>query len=214
MDKIEASILGIGAFAAIQIANSCTKGKGMLCRSMRSETQLDNRNDSDDMENNEMVTSPNNTSFQNGQNPNNQPGIALNEFISNRYKISFKYPKEWRKNPRYNDKYEGTSGFFEVEDFSGIGENIDEAVKMQINEAYKPYGSNPTIRRFMVDGQPARVIYASDDQSEFFKDREAAIVVQYPQPVIIDDKAFDYVVIWISQEYVPLVLSTFKFLRS
>ena len=53
------------------------------------------------------------------------PGILVNTFVSEKYKVSFDYPKTWVKNPRYEDKYEGVTGFFEVSDFSGIGENID-----------------------------------------------------------------------------------------
>lgn len=140
-----------------------------------------------------------------------QPGILLNQFTSKEYKVSFKYPKGWVENPRYEDKYEGKDGFFEVGAFAGVGETIDEAVKMQIDEPYKPYGNNPVVRSFTADGQPARVIYPSDDQSDFYKDRDTAIVVQYPEPIKIDDKIFDFVVIWTLKEYVPLILSTFKF---
>lgn len=140
-----------------------------------------------------------------------KPGILLNEFESKEYKISFKYPKSWTKNPRYEDKYEGESGFFEVGDFEGQEKNIDEAVEKQIKEEYKPYGSNPIVRSFIVDGQPARVIYPSDDQQPFYKDRDTAIVIQYPKPNVIDNIPFNYVVIWVSKEYVPLILSTFKF---
>lgn len=141
------------------------------------------------------------------------PGIALNEFISRRYQIGFKYPRGWSKNPRYEDKYEGESGFFEVSDFSGNGRNIDEAVKQQINEPYKPYGNNPTVRNFTVDGQPARVIYPSTDQNEFYKDRDAALVVQYKEPLVIGDNQYNYVVIWATKEYIPLIMSTFKFVK-
>lgn len=141
------------------------------------------------------------------------PGIALDEFVSKRYGIEFKYPKSWSKNPRYEDKYEGASGFFEVGDFAGVGETIDEAVKMQIDESYRPYGSNPVVRSFTVDGEPARVIYPSKDQSAFYNDRETAIVVKYPKPREIDGVLYDYVVIWVSKEYVPLILSTFKFVN-
>jgi len=146
-----------------------------------------------------------------GQNSGIPAGISLSEFTSNRYKISFKYPKSWVKNPRYEDKYEGENGFFEVGDFSGIGENIDEAVKTQVNESYKPYGSNPIIRSFIVEGQPVRVIYPSNDQEPFYKDRETAIVVQYPQPITVDGQKFDYAVIWTSRDFVPLILGTLKF---
>lgn len=138
-------------------------------------------------------------------------GIALSDFTSKKYGISFKYPRSWVKNPRYEDKYEGENGFFEVGDFSGVGENIDEAVKTQINEDYKPYGSQPIIRSFVVEGQPVRVIYPSNDQQTFFKDRETAIVVKYPEPVTLDGQEFDYVVIWTTREFVPLILSTLKF---
>lgn len=139
------------------------------------------------------------------------PGITLNDFVSQQYKIGFKYPASWSKNPRYEDKYEGATGFFEVGDFEGTGENIDEAVQAQIDEDYRPYGSSPTVRSFNVDGQPARVIYPSADQPDFYKDREAAIVVKYPRPLTVGDSTYEYVVIWASKEYIPLILSTFKF---
>lgn len=142
-----------------------------------------------------------------------QPGILLNDFVSNKYRISFKYPRSWSKNPRYDDKYEGESGFFEVGDFTGVGENIDEAIQNEIKEDNQPYGSNPIIRSFVVDGEPARVIYASPDQSSFYTDRSTAIVVKYPTPLIVDNQKYDYVVIWVSRDYVPLVLSTFKFVN-
>lgn len=187
MDKINVSLLGLGIIAATQLVGSLTYSKAsddMLTREEMKERE-------------EFII----------------PGIALNQFVSDRYKISFKYPKDWTKNPRYQDKYEGETGFFEVGDFSGVGENIDEAVKTQVNEYYKPYGSNPTIRSFVVDGQPARVIYPSEDQAEFYKDRDVAIVIKYPEPVTIEGQEFDYVVIWVPKEYVPLILSTFKFVE-
>lgn len=138
-------------------------------------------------------------------------GIPLNEYTSDLYKISFKYPRSWSQNPRYEHKYEGKTGFFEVSDFTGTGENIDEAVNNMINEPYKPYGNNPIVRSFIVDGQPARVIYPSDDQNSFFNDRDVALVVKYKQPIEADGETYDYVVIWSTREYMPLIISTFKF---
>lgn len=186
MDKIELSVIGIGVLAVAQLIGNATHTKVDDKDLMREESQAE-----------EFII----------------PGIALNEFVSERYKIAFKYPKEWKKNPRYEDKYEGKSGFFEVGDFTGSGEDIDEVINEQINEYYKPYGENPTIRKFVIDGQPARVIYPSDDQSEFFNDREATIVVQYPEPISLEGRKFDYVDIWVSKTYVPLILSTLKFVK-
>ncbi len=183
MDKKIISIVGLGAIAMSYLAK---ENEQLLARAKRNEKTSE-----------EFTI----------------PGILLDEFVSERYKISFKYPKGWVKNPRYPDKYEGPTGFFEVSDFSGIGENIDEAVQQQINEAYKPYGSNPTVRNFIVDGQPARVIYPSEDQPDFFKDREAAIVIQYKEPITIDGVPYKYAVIWTNREHIPLILSTFKFVE-
>lgn len=185
MDQKNLSILGIGVLAASQLLGSFMNKKLTDKEMAREETNM------------EYVV----------------PGIALNEFVSPRYKISFKYPRGWSKNPRYEDKYEGETGFFEVGDFSGVGNNIDEAVNQDINEPYKPYGSNPVIRKFVVDGQPARVIYPSSDQSDFYKDRDAAIIVQYPEPITIDGKPFNYVIIWASKDYIPLIVSTLKFVK-
>lgn len=200
MDKMEASVLGIGIFAVAKLFNSTISqdshsGIGSMMREEAAE--IENLSS--------QVSSGNSQTM--------EPGIPLSEFVSNKYKISFKYPSSWTVNPRYEDKYEGKSGFFEVGDFDGQGDNIDAAVESQIKEDYKPYGSNPTVRRFIVDGQPARVIYPSADQPDFFIDREAAIVVQYPKDTVINGKDYDYVVIWTSRDYVPLIVSTLKFVK-
>lgn len=187
MDKVNASILGIGLLAVTQfIGNKAQKN--------HISNQVSDRAEENEME---FI----------------KPGLLLDEFESKKYKIKFKYPKSWTKNPRYEDKYEGESGFFEVGDFAGVGENIDEAVNTQINEYYKPYGTNPTIRKFIVDNEPARVIYPSEDQADFYKDREAALVVKYPEPVIIDGTTFDYVVIWATKAYIPLIINTLRFIK-
>lgn len=141
--------------------------------------------------------------------PNADTNLAT--FESKEYKIKFKYPMEWKKNPRYSNKYEGATGFFEVGDFSGSNEDIDQAVQTQIDEYYKPYGDNPKVVKAVIDGEPARIIYASDSQSEFYKDRGVAVVVKYPEPIELDGETFKYVVIWVSDSYVPLIKDTLEF---
>ena len=206
MDKIDMAALGVGAFAVAQLINNfMNQDNNSHMRSIMRAEAMDIQSLANQGENNLASDRADEAVA---------PGIALSEFMSNKYKIEFKYPRSWAKNPRYEDKYEGASGFFEVGDFTGVGENIDEAVQAEINEANKPYGSNPTVRRFIVDGQPARVIYPSEDQSSFYKDRDVAIVVQYPEPIEIEGRLYDYVVIWVSREYVPLILSTLKFIRA
>ena len=204
MNKVNTSALGVGVgiFAAWQLANSGKNNEGNMRCALRSDNMesgvSQNINSMSEMTTPEAIT----------------PGILLDEFVSRKYQISFKYPRAWRKNPRYEDKYEGETGYFEVGDFESDNENIDEAVQEQVDEDYKPYGENPTIRRFVVDGQPARVIYPSEDQPDFFKDRDAAIVVQYPQPITVDGDTYRYVVIWATPQYIPLIISTFKFVNA
>lgn len=214
MDKIEACLVGVGLFAVSQIIT------GSLYKDADKSLERGTSNKEESEETNEQSqSSQTNTdgmppAYHHSVNNKISPGIALKQFASNRYKISFKYPSEWNKNPRYEDKYEGTSGFFEVGDFYGVGDNIDEVVKAEVNEPYKPYGTNPTIRRFVVDGQPARMICASEDQANFYKDRKIVIVIQYPQPIIIEGRSYNYVAIWASKEYMPLIISTFKFIMN
>lgn len=187
MDKINVSLIGLGVIAATQLFGNLTHHKINEEGFKREEMQQQQ----------EFII----------------PGIALNEFVSERYGVAFKYPRGWAKNPRYEDKFEGPTGFFEIGDFSGTGEDIDAAVNEQINEYYKPYGSNPTTRNFIIDGEPARVIYPSADQPDFYKDREVAIVVKYPEPITIEGKEYSYVVIWVTKEYAPLIISTLKFIK-
>ncbi len=143
----------------------------------------------------------------------NMGNARLDDFISDDYGITFKYPASWNKNPRYDNKYEGASGFFEVAGFEGNGNNIDSAVQEQINESYKPYGTNPMVRKLTIDGQPAREIIPSEDQGELITDRDAALVVQYKKPMIINGVPYQYVIIWTNRENLPLVIRTFKFIQ-
>lgn len=134
-----------------------------------------------------------------------------NTFISKKYGVQFDYPNTWQKNPRYEDKYEGTGGFFEVANFTDVAEGIDAAVEDQINAPYKPYGDNPKIEKLTLDGQPACIIYPSADQYSFFKDRDCVIVVQYPVPNNTNGHLYNFVDIWTTPKYIPLITKTFKF---
>ena len=136
----------------------------------------------------------------------------LSDYISNEYGVSFKYPSSWHKNPRYENKYEGTSGFFEVSGFEGNINNIDAAVEEQIREPYMPYGSNPTVKKLVIDGQPAREIIPSPDQGKIITDKDVALVVQYKKPITVDGVEFPYLIIWTTKENLPLIKRTLKLL--
>lgn len=135
-----------------------------------------------------------------------------NTFVSNEYKISFKYPRTWVKNPRYPDKYEGLTGFFQVADVSNPIDNLDQVVEQEINQPYLPYGTAPRVLSLTVDGQPARLIYPSDDQATPLREREAALYIQYKTPDIINGEKYPYVVIWADKLHMRLIIDSFKFI--
>lgn len=138
---------------------------------------------------------------------------TFNTFISNKYKISFKYPSAWVKNPRYADKYEGKTGYFEVSDLSSNEGTLDEVTQDEINLPYKPYGSTPKVTKLTVDGEPARLIYPSSDQIKPLSDREAALIVQYKTPLAVEGAPYPYVIIWSDRIHMPLIIKTFKFVE-
>ncbi|PHV70557.1 hypothetical protein CS063_09645 [Sporanaerobium hydrogeniformans] len=135
----------------------------------------------------------------------------FNNFVSTKYRVSFKYPNTWVKNPRYADKYEGKTGFFEVSDLASAEGSIDKVVQDEINLPYKPYGSTPRVLKLRVDGQPARLIYPSSDQLAPLSDREAALIVEYKKPLISDGIPYPYVVVWSDKIHMPLIIKTFQF---
>lgn len=141
------------------------------------------------------------------------PDGDYSRFTSQKYEVQFDYPSDWVKNPRYEDKYEGKDGFFEVGDYTGVHASIEEAVEDQVNAPHLPYGSHPTIEKATLDGEPACIIYPSDDQNSFYTDKDAAIIVKYPAPNDVNGNLYNFVDIWTTPEYVPLIMKTFKFVR-
>ncbi len=137
----------------------------------------------------------------------------LDDYISDAFGITFKYPASWNKNPRYEDKYEGKSGFFEVSGYESNKDNIDSAVQEEIDEPYMPYGSKPTIKKLIVDGQPAREIIPSADQGDIITDRDTALVVQYKTPVTVEGKTYPYLIIWTNKDNLPLIIRSLKFIQ-
>jgi beta-lactamase regulating signal transducer with metallopeptidase domain len=99
-------------------------------------------------------------------------------YISEDYKISFKYPSYWKLNPNYIERYEGKDGFFQVGAINGENMSIDEVAKNDAFHKLNPYGSDPKIINRTIDGQEARLILPSADQPEEMKN-QAGLIVKY-----------------------------------
>ena len=126
------------------------------------------------------------------------------------YEITFEYPESWRKNPNYRERYEGETGFFEVADIEALGRDIDEVVRQEIESPINPYGTEPRVEAFEIDGEPARLIIPSSDQAKVFE-REAALIIQNKKPVIEGQEVYNYTIIWSDLKNIEHIIKTLKF---
>lgn len=135
---------------------------------------------------------------------------AIATYVSEDYKISLKYPSNWRLNPDYFERYEGEDGFFQVGAINGENMSIDEVVKIDAFHKLNPYGSNPQIINRTIDGQEARLILPSDDQAEEMK-KQAGLIVKYPKAVKIGDSVYYYLILWADKSHIEQIGNTLTF---
>jgi TolB protein len=101
--------------------------------------------------------------------------------------ISLEYPSHWQHvdgEAQYGERYAGDDGYFTFSAMRGGGLNIDLAAIREAQHKLLPYGPDPIIEEISVQTQDARLITPSDSQDDFNK-WGAALLVMYPQPVII-----------------------------
>jgi BlaR1 peptidase M56. len=133
-------------------------------------------------------------------------------YISEDYKISFKYPSYWKLNPNYIERYEGKDGFFQVGAINGENMSIDEVAKNDAFHKLNPYGSDPKIINRTIDGQEARLILPSADQPEEMKN-QAGLIVKYPEAVKIDGSLYHYLILWADKSHIEQIGNTLTFLK-
>ncbi|WP_419887251.1 LysM peptidoglycan-binding domain-containing protein [Neobacillus niacini] len=137
------------------------------------------------------------------------PITSLKKTYSNSvYKIRFQYPSHWQ---RVNDeRYEGEDGFFQI---SAIAS--DQSIEMVCqNEAFhqlNPYGTKPRIQHTRIRNQPACLIFPSQDQPSEMKN-QAALIVQYPNPVTIEGTEYNYFILWADQNHIIEISNSLTFL--
>jgi len=132
-------------------------------------------------------------------------------YISEDYKISFKYPYSWKLNPNYIERYEGKDGFFQVGAINGENMSIDEVAKNDAFHKLQPYGSEPEIINRTIDGQEARLILPSADQPEEMKN-QAGLIIKYPKAIKIDGSQYRYFILWADKTHIDQISNTLTFL--
>ncbi|MFC0562301.1 LysM peptidoglycan-binding domain-containing protein [Halalkalibacter alkalisediminis] len=137
------------------------------------------------------------------------PNSALiRTYRSTIYKVQFQYPAHWQKIT--DERYEGTEGFFQISAISS-----DEPIhKVCQNEAFQqllPYGSSPRTIQTQIQHQEACFIIPSEDQPTEMRN-QAALIVQYPQPIPIEGTTYNYFILWADQDHINEISSTLIFL--
>lgn len=129
------------------------------------------------------------------------------------YAVSLRYPPEWQPvGGQQYDRYEGTDGFFAVGAGGGASTTILELVNKEKINAVKAYGSDPSVVKLFVDGQDARLIMPSADQSPNMHG-QAVLIARYPKLVTVGADTFYYLVFWADRVNIQDIASSITFLN-
>jgi TolB protein len=74
-----------------------------------------------------------------------------------------------------------------------------------------PYGSNPRTIQIQIENQEACMIFPSEDQPPEMRG-QAALIVKYPTSIQIQGNMYNYFVLWVDQDHISEISSTFSFL--
>lgn len=131
-------------------------------------------------------------------------------YVSKHYNLSLRYPSNWTKVQGYKEKYGGTDGFFQLNAIDAEELTIDGAAKLEACHRLQPYGSNPTIEKMFIKGQPARLVLPSEDQPESMG-HQASLVFLSPKPVVIEGESYRYIVLWSDEKHIRAIAHTIRF---
>ncbi|TDT58449.1 hypothetical protein EDD71_11197 [Fonticella tunisiensis] len=140
------------------------------------------------------------------------------EYVNRVYKVSFMYPKNWQEKEESRDKsgvptaYEGKHGFFKIDTIEGNNIDMDTIAVEMVQKKEKPYGESPHMYSVEINNTGGIFIIPSYDQNEKFKE-QAAFIVKYPEPVIIDGRAQRYFVLYSDVDKIEKIVKSLNFLK-
>lgn len=134
-------------------------------------------------------------------------------FSNQEYHISFDYPSTWKINKVYApDRYEGSTGYFQINAISGDGLTIDQVVDSNANHKLNPYGTKPQIDKLAIQGQEARLIKPSQDQPKEMNNM-ALLIIKYPKASFIGGEQYYYFELDSDENHIMQIANTIKFLN-
>lgn len=141
-----------------------------------------------------------------GQPATIQAENSFQTVTSEKYHVALNIPKEWNTLKGFVEKYGGKDGFVQLMAFDEKIQSIDEVAKLTIEKTLKPFGTNPEITSLMIQGQEARLIMPSDDQSkDDFKRAEVIIADPIGKGL--------YLIVDADVDHIREIVETIQFLR-
>jgi hypothetical protein len=140
--------------------------------------------------------------------------VRYDNFI---FMVSFEYPESWKaiEDDYLIDgkptRFEGDSGFFQVAGGGGQNTSLDEFAADEAKHKLNPYGSDPEIEKIDVHSREAALIFPSSDQPEEMNN-QACLIIKYPHEVIIDNKEYNYVILWADKNHIRDMADSFYFI--
>ena len=132
------------------------------------------------------------------------------------FAVSLEYPGYWQPIPGYGSPETGNLKFGDITGFFHINamdtESIDMAVSSQAYHKLQPFGANPTIESLQIEGQEARLILPSSDQSMGTL-YQAAIIIRYPQPVNVSGTPCRFFIMWADEAHIRTISQTIQFIQ-
>jgi TolB protein len=129
-------------------------------------------------------------------------------FRSADFHVQFQYPSHWSRVE--NERYEGSDGFFLISALAS-NEDIDTVCHNEAFHQLLPYGSEPRIAKTHIQNQEACFIYPSQDQPTEMEG-QAALIVRYPNPVVIDGTRYHYFILWADRNHIDEIGRSVSFI--
>ena len=132
------------------------------------------------------------------------------------FAVSLEYPGYWQPIPGYGSPETGEIRFGDINGFFHINamdtDTIDMAASSEANHKLQPYGTQPTIETLQIQGQEARLILPSEDQSMGMQ-YQAGIIIRYPMPVNISGTPVRFFIMWADLAHIRTIAQTIRFMQ-
>ncbi len=132
-----------------------------------------------------------------------------NPYSNDDLNVSFMYPDSWKEAGK--DRYTGNDGFFQLAAINSK-RPIDSVCRHEAFSRKRNYGSNPKFIKLSIEAQDSYLIYPSFDQ---YKDMDniSALIVRYPKPISLQNKSYNFFILWGNKGHIRHLGNTLRFNR-